>query len=275
MFQLFPCRIQDLIAYHCSCKHSLSFIAEYTWEVDVWWGVWRCTHAKLTPLTPHPLARDRHNGPASRQKGKRFGQATFLLPFLLGYSSVWTVRLHSPFVLGSIRISGLDGKLAARYLRSGPAWIVFCFHCWVADGKNGEGGWRGPASGSGWRRLWAAHTWEAAWTHFILTAVTQGHAKVISHNLYGRRTIHYCFNSFCLHTISVLPLLAGWNVSVFIGLFSYLHASGHTVHCLGHDSISSPAIGPFFSIFIWKIFFFHFGKSRAMKGVIFFSFSKF
>ncbi len=32
-------------------------------------------------------------------------------------------------------------------------------------------------------------------------------------------------------------------------------ASGHTVHCLGHDSISGPAIGPFFSMFIWKNFF--------------------
>ncbi len=32
--------------------------------VDVWRGVWRCTHAKLAPLTPHPLARDCHYGPA-------------------------------------------------------------------------------------------------------------------------------------------------------------------------------------------------------------------
>ncbi len=34
---------------------------------DVWRGVWGCTHAKLAPLTPHPLARDRHYGPASGQ----------------------------------------------------------------------------------------------------------------------------------------------------------------------------------------------------------------
>ncbi len=38
-----------------------------------------------------------------------------------------------------LEISGLDGELAAGCLRSGPAWIVFCFRCWVADGKNGEG----------------------------------------------------------------------------------------------------------------------------------------
>ncbi len=36
---------------------------------DVWRGVWWCTHAKLAPLTPHPLAQDRHNGPVSRQRG--------------------------------------------------------------------------------------------------------------------------------------------------------------------------------------------------------------
>ncbi len=32
--------------------------------IDVWQDVWRCTHAKLAPLTPYPLARDRHKGPA-------------------------------------------------------------------------------------------------------------------------------------------------------------------------------------------------------------------
>ncbi len=62
--------------------------------------------------------------------GNVLGQATFLSPFLLCYSSVWMVRLHSPFISGSIRISGLDGELAAGCLRSGPARIVFCFRCW-------------------------------------------------------------------------------------------------------------------------------------------------
>ncbi len=82
------------------------------------------------------------------------GQATFLPPFLLCYSSVWMMRLHFPFVLGLIRISGLDGKLAAGCLRIGSAWIVFCFRCWVADDKNG--GMASLALGAGWRRLWAA-----------------------------------------------------------------------------------------------------------------------
>ncbi len=41
--------------------------------IDVWRGEWRCTHAKLAPLTPHPLARDRHYGPASGQRGEHFG----------------------------------------------------------------------------------------------------------------------------------------------------------------------------------------------------------
>ncbi len=62
---------------------------------------------------------------------------------------------------------------------------------------------------------------------------------------------------------------------LFIPDESYSLASGHTVHCLGHDSILGPAIGPFLSMFIWRNFFFHIGESRAMKGVIFFSFSKF
>ncbi len=34
-------------------------------------------------------------------------------------------------------ISGLGGELAAGCLQNRLAWIVFCFCCWVADGKNG------------------------------------------------------------------------------------------------------------------------------------------
>ncbi len=43
-------------------------------KFDVWRGVWRCTHAKLAPLTPHPLARDRHYGPASGQRREHMGK---------------------------------------------------------------------------------------------------------------------------------------------------------------------------------------------------------
>ncbi len=122
--------------------------------IDVWRGVWRCMHAKLVSLTNCTHLPGIATTGLCRDKGRNaLWQATFLPPFLLSYSSVRTVRLHSPFILGSIRISGLDGKLAAGCLWSGPAWIIFCFHCWVADGKNG--GWRGPALGAGWWQLWA------------------------------------------------------------------------------------------------------------------------
>ncbi len=90
------------------------------------WPHWH--HTPLPGIATTGLLRDKG--------GNALGQATFLPPFLLCYSNVRIVRLHSPFVSGSIRISGLDGELAARCLRSGLAWIVFCFHCWVADSKN-------------------------------------------------------------------------------------------------------------------------------------------
>ncbi len=47
---------------------------------DVWRGVYRCTHAKLAPLTPHPLARDRHYGSASGQRGECFGAGNLSAP---------------------------------------------------------------------------------------------------------------------------------------------------------------------------------------------------
>ncbi len=60
-----------------------------------------------------------------------------------------------------------------------------------------------------------------------------------------------------------------WNI-----IYQTLQTSGHTVHCLRHDSISGPAIGPFFSMFIWKNFFFILAKVGQWKEY-FFSFSKF
>ncbi len=67
----------------------------------------------------------------------------------------------------------------------------------------------------------AKYTGEVARTHYILTAVAQGHVNLIRHNLRKRRTIHYCFDSCCAHTISGLLLHAAQYVSVFIGLPSY------------------------------------------------------
>ncbi len=89
-----------------------------------------------------------------RDKGEHFQIDNLSAPFLLCYLSVRMVQLHSPFVW-YLWILGLGGELAAGCLRSRPAWIVFCFHCWVTDGKDG-GRWRGLALGAGWRWLWAA-----------------------------------------------------------------------------------------------------------------------
>ncbi len=87
--------------------------------IDVWRGIWRCTHAKLAPLTPHDLARDRHYGPASRQRGERFGAGNFsapISPLLLKCADgVTTLSLRF-----GIDQDLLDGKLAAGCLRSGP-----------------------------------------------------------------------------------------------------------------------------------------------------------
>ncbi len=144
-------------------------------------GVWRCTHAKLAPQTPHPLARDRHNGPALRQRRERFGAGNLSAPIspllLKCVDGATTLPLHFG-IDQDLRISGLDGKLAARCLWSGPAWIVFCFRCWVADGKNegmarsGIGCWVAAAMGrscrshaiSIWRRIVRA-TKSATWSH--------------------------------------------------------------------------------------------------------------
>ncbi len=95
------------------------------------WPHWH--HTPLPGIATMSLRRD---------KGENaLGQATFLPPFLLCYSSVRMVRLHSPFILGSqdLRISGLGDELAAGCLWSRPTWIIFCFRCWVADGKKGVG----------------------------------------------------------------------------------------------------------------------------------------
>ncbi len=73
----------------------------------------------------------------------------------------------------------------------------------------------------------------------------------------------------CIHTLKA-PLCH----TFFRSTDQFPIALEHTVHCLGHDSILGPAIGPFFSVFIWKNFF-SFWESRTMKGVTFFSFSKF
>ncbi len=99
-------------------------------KIDVWRGVWRCTHAKLAPLTPHPLTRIATTGLRRDKDGNTLRQATFLPPFLL-----WLLKCADGATTLSLRfgidqdlsITGLDGKLVAGCLRSGLAWIIFCF----------------------------------------------------------------------------------------------------------------------------------------------------
>ncbi len=110
--------------------------------VDVWRGIWRCTHAKLAPLTPHPLAWDCHHGPASGQRGEHFGAGNLsapIFPLLLKCADGATTLSLRFGIDQDLGISGLDGELAAGCLRSGLAWFVFCFRCWVADGKKRGG----------------------------------------------------------------------------------------------------------------------------------------
>ncbi len=56
------------------------------------------------------------------------------------------------YTLPLFRILGLGVVLAARCLQSRPAWIIFFFRCWVANGK--EVAWWGLALGAGSWRLW-------------------------------------------------------------------------------------------------------------------------
>ncbi len=86
-----------------------------TCRVDVWWGVWQCTHAKLAPQMPHPLTQDRLTVHASEQ-----GEWTFLPHF----SSATGVCGWCDYTLPLFRILGLAGILAASgCLRVRPAWI--------------------------------------------------------------------------------------------------------------------------------------------------------
>ncbi len=88
-----------------------------------------------------PLPRIATTGLCQDKGGNALGQTTFLSHF----SSATQVCGWCDYTLPSFRDqsgsqdSGLDGKLAAGCLQSGPTWIVFCFRCWITDGKNGGG----------------------------------------------------------------------------------------------------------------------------------------
>ncbi len=154
---------------------------EYLCGIDVWRGVWRCMHAKLAPLAPHPLPGiailSLHYG-----KGNALGQATFLPHF----SSATQVCGWCDYTLPSfrdLRISGLGGELAAGCLWSRPAWIVFCFRCWVTDAKGkvrhwvlGGGGYGMPLSLLRYLHL-AAHCQSDKSGHVVASFCTFQHNR--------------------------------------------------------------------------------------------------
>ncbi len=73
-------------------------------------------------------------------KGEHFGARNLsapISPLLLKCADGATTLSLCFGIDQDLGISGLNGELSAGCLRSGLAWIVFCFHCWVADGKNG------------------------------------------------------------------------------------------------------------------------------------------
>ncbi len=71
---------------------------------------------QIGPLTPHPLARDRHYGPVSGQRGERFGAGNLsapISPLLLKCVDGATTLSLRFGIDQDLRISGLYGKLAA------------------------------------------------------------------------------------------------------------------------------------------------------------------
>ncbi len=54
-------KVEILVNSIVKCLRSIS-------HIDVWRGLWRCTHAKLAPLTPHPLAWDLHRDGQDHKK---------------------------------------------------------------------------------------------------------------------------------------------------------------------------------------------------------------
>ncbi len=90
--------------------------------IDVWRGVWWCMHVKLTPLTPHPLARDRHNGPASGWGGlhRTSGGASVVFVFPSLSKGMLTVSLfiqHGWSIIHTIIHNVLElQKLSCRWV---------------------------------------------------------------------------------------------------------------------------------------------------------------
>ncbi len=109
-------------------KHTASFHITYELGqmIDVWRGVWRCTHAKLAPLTPHSLARDRHYGPALGQgqmmeiplgthpgtiRITKFHIKTVLILLFLMFEKCWFCENYPPTFITRIKQEVLNLRI--------------------------------------------------------------------------------------------------------------------------------------------------------------------
>ncbi len=82
--------------------------------------------------TAPPCLGSPHQG-CIMTRGKRFEAGNLSAPI----SPLLLKCMDGASTLSLFRILDLSGKLAARCLQSRPAQIIFCFCCWVADGKEG------------------------------------------------------------------------------------------------------------------------------------------
>ncbi len=74
--------------------------------IDVWRGIWRCTHARLAPLTPHPLPRIATTSLRRDKGGTLWGRQ----PFCPHFSSASQVCGWCDYTLPSFRNSGSSLK---------------------------------------------------------------------------------------------------------------------------------------------------------------------
>ncbi len=100
--------------------------------IDVWRGVWRCTHSKLAQLTLHPLTWDRHYGPALGQRGERFGAGNLSAPI-----SPLLLKCANSATTLSLRfgITGLDCLLLLLlgcWWQKWEGMAMSGIGCWVA-----------------------------------------------------------------------------------------------------------------------------------------------
>ncbi len=124
------------------------------------WVVWWCTHAKLTPQTPHSFPGIASQG-LCRNKGEHFGAENLsapITPLLIR----WCDYI---LLLGSIAAA----LSAAIWWWRWSAWIIFFFPYWVTSVK--KGGKVKFSIGAGWR-LCHSRTDSILWHIVKMTNVT-------------------------------------------------------------------------------------------------------